>query len=237
MDRHRRSLAGEQSSRPHRSLEGRRPQHEAKWLGLRMLPLAYSHLPPSRCPVLPRRVSQGRGTGTSALGCIRLTGAELRAHRKAAGLSQVDLAQRAEIRRHAVSYWECRAEVDLRGWAVRRMLKALGVVLLPVYRTPNARAGGWGLSQDAAQARLDALAEADLNRLREREAQRAERLRVQCGAKTRKGTACRNMSEPGRRRCKFHGGRSTGPRTPEGRARVGEAQRRRWAGDSFPRPP
>jgi hypothetical protein len=29
--------------------------------------------------------------------------------------------------------------------------------------------------------------------------------------------------------CKFHGGKSTGPRTPEGRARIAEVQRRRWA--------
>jgi hypothetical protein len=28
---------------------------------------------------------------------------------------------------------------------------------------------------------------------------------------------------------KFHGGLSTGPKTPEGRARIAEAQRKRWA--------
>jgi hypothetical protein len=57
---------------------------------------------------------------------------------------------------------------------------------------------------------------------------KAER-RVKCLAKTRKGTACRHKSEPGKRRCKFHGGLSTGPRTAEGRERIAEAQRRRWA--------
>ena len=30
-------------------------------------------------------------------------------------------------------------------------------------------------------------------------------------------------------RCRLHGGLSTGPKTPEGRARIAEAQRRRWA--------
>ncbi|MDO5706060.1 MAG: HGGxSTG domain-containing protein [Paracoccus sp. (in: a-proteobacteria)] len=55
------------------------------------------------------------------------------------------------------------------------------------------------------------------------------RRRVRCGAKTRKGTACRNKPEPGKRRCKFHGGMSTGARTPEGIERIREAQRRRWA--------
>nr|WP_051544584.1 HGGxSTG domain-containing protein [Sulfitobacter mediterraneus] len=54
--------------------------------------------------------------------------------------------------------------------------------------------------------------------------------RQTCHAKTRKGRLCRNKSEPGRRRCKFHGGMSTGPKTQEGRARIAEAQRARWAG-------
>jgi len=39
-----------------------------------------------------------------------------------------------------------------------------------------------------------------------------------CGAKTRAGGACQNPAIKGRRRCKLHGGRSTGPRTPEGKA-------------------
>jgi hypothetical protein len=33
---------------------------------------------------------------------------------------------------------------------------------------------------------------------------------------------------PGKRRCRFHGGMSTGPRTKAGRARIAEVQRRRW---------
>ena len=40
-----------------------------------------------------------------------------------------------------------------------------------------------------------------------------------CGAKTRAGGACQNPAIGGRTRCKLHGGRSTGPRTEEGRAR------------------
>ena len=40
-----------------------------------------------------------------------------------------------------------------------------------------------------------------------------------CLAKTRKGTPCQNPTIKGRSRCKLHGGRSTGPRTPEGKAR------------------
>lgn len=38
-----------------------------------------------------------------------------------------------------------------------------------------------------------------------------------CGATTRKGTPCRCRVLPGKTRCKFHGGLSTGPKTTEGR--------------------
>lgn len=45
--------------------------------------------------------------------------------------------------------------------------------------------------------------------------------RVTCGAKRhRDGQPCQAKSEPGKRRCRFHGGRSTGPRTPEGKAKA-----------------
>ncbi|PIV79226.1 MAG: hypothetical protein COW54_05530 [Rhodobacteraceae bacterium CG17_big_fil_post_rev_8_21_14_2_50_63_15] len=53
-------------------------------------------------------------------------------------------------------------------------------------------------------------------------------LRV-CGARTRKGTPCKAKALPGKIRCRFHGGLSTGPKTPEGRERIAEAQRQRWA--------
>jgi hypothetical protein len=42
---------------------------------------------------------------------------------------------------------------------------------------------------------------------------------------------CRNWAIQGKTRCKFHGGMSTGPKTPEGKARVVAAMvagRRRW---------
>lgn len=37
-----------------------------------------------------------------------------------------------------------------------------------------------------------------------------------CGARTRRGTACQCPAIQGRRRCRLHGGLSTGPRTQEG---------------------
>lgn len=45
--------------------------------------------------------------------------------------------------------------------------------------------------------------------------------RVTCGARRhRDGQPCKAKSEPGKLRCKWHGGRSTGPRTDEGKARA-----------------
>ena len=53
--------------------------------------------------------------------------------------------------------------------------------------------------------------------------------RARCGAKTRKGSTCNLPVTPGKCRCRFHGGASTGPKTAEGRMRIAEAQRKRWA--------
>jgi hypothetical protein len=50
-----------------------------------------------------------------------------------------------------------------------------------------------------------------------------------CGARTRRGTFCKSAAMKNRdgkyTRCRFHGGASTGPRTPEGLAR---SKRARW---------
>ena len=58
--------------------------------------------------------------------------------------------------------------------------------------------------------------------------------RVLCGARRRRdGQPCTALSVPGKRRCKWHGGCSTGPRTPEGKAAVTRnLPRRRAEGSS-----
>jgi hypothetical protein len=51
-----------------------------------------------------------------------------------------------------------------------------------------------------------------------------------CGAWARtRGRPCQAGASGRGGRCKFHGGESTGPRTAEGRQRISEAQRARWA--------
>jgi len=52
--------------------------------------------------------------------------------------------------------------------------------------------------------------------------------RPACGAQNRQAKPCAVKVEPDKRRCRFHGGLSTGPKTAAGRARIAEAQRRRW---------
>ena len=44
-----------------------------------------------------------------------------------------------------------------------------------------------------------------------------------CGAKTRRGAACRRPAYKRNGRCGLHGGLSTGPRTPEGLQRISKA--------------
>lgn len=155
-----------------------------------------------------------------------MTGAELAAIRKAAGLSQIELAQRVGIGRHAVSYWECKARVELSAWAVERMAQVLTLPDAPfaihVRMAPVARRAQEMARQDALRLTIMQVME---DRIKFLKAHR----RVRCGAKNRKGIACRLQSEAGKRRCKFHGGKSTGARTAEGIARIAEAQRLRWA--------
>jgi len=86
------------------------------------------------------------------------------------------------------------------------------------------RARGDGVLVDWEQERLDK----EAARCYAKALQKAARYRQLCGAKTRKGHPCKMMSEAGKRRCKYHGGMSTGPKTPEGKARIAEAQRKRW---------
>ncbi|MCW3781381.1 helix-turn-helix domain-containing protein [Defluviimonas salinarum] len=152
---------------------------------------------------------------------VKLSGKALAAKRMAAGLSQRELARRAAIDHRAVQYWENSTALDLYGYAVKRMVDALGWRISP-HHYARAR---YGVLSDGEEAALFL----DIIRaMPKRLAMALVAPRVKCGAKTRKGTPCRALSEPGRRRCRFHGGLSTGPRTKEGRNRIGAAQRLRW---------
>ena len=53
--------------------------------------------------------------------------------------------------------------------------------------------------------------------------------RPRCGAKTRAGSQCKHPVSPGKRRCRLHGGASSGPKTEEGKKRIAEGQKKRRA--------
>lgn len=153
-------------------------------------------------------------------------GKALRDERLQRGWSQRELARRAGIHHRTVQYWESKLVLDLRSWGVDAMAKAMG---WPTGEFSDAatRARGGVLSDDEELELIERI----LSQMPRSLAKRISRPRVPCGAKTRKGTECRALSEPNRRRCRFHGGLSTGPKTEAGRARIAEAQRRRW--DAF----
>lgn len=51
---------------------------------------------------------------------------------------------------------------------------------------------------------------------------------ILCGARTRTGAPCKRKPIPGKKRCRNHGGLSTGPRTVEGKAKALACLRLRW---------
>ena len=72
----------------------------------------------------------------------------------------------------------------------------------------------------------------DLTSLSARQAKRQRKIlrdnRVICGARRRcDGQPCQALSVSGKKRCKWHEGCSTGPRTVEGKARVAANLRKR----------
>ena len=154
-----------------------------------------------------------------------MSGAELKAARRAFGLNQSQMSEIVGCSRNTVSNWENKASVNVRRGNSCRMLRVLGLTVLPMYCQSMRARGDGVLLHDLQQAALDRRTVA----ANARAIQQAARYRQLCKATTRKGLPCRNMSEPGRRRCKFHGGMSTGPKTFEGKARIAEAQKKRWA--------
>lgn len=152
---------------------------------------------------------------------MALTGAELRSLRVQRGLSRPVLAALAGVHPDTVRYWERKAVVDLRGWAPDRLLKAMGLDEHSRRGVFPGRRFNRGIFRTNTRAWDGVLFETGKNLVTTRGPKA-------CGALTRKGIPCRARALPGKARCKFHGGLSTGPKTLEGRKRIAEAQRRRW---------
>lgn len=139
-----------------------------------------------------------------------MMGEDLKYARTSKGLSRRALADLCSLHPDTVRYWEAKQTVNVRGYAPRLIFVALGIEAPKPQKRITAR------TQKAILGYFRTPTRAWDGVLR------------QCGAKTRKGKPCRAKPLPGKTRCKFHGGLSTGPRTPEGKARVADVQRRRW---------
>ncbi|WP_224767587.1 helix-turn-helix domain-containing protein [Paracoccus yeei] len=157
---------------------------------------------------------------------MMLTGKDLAALRRRAGLSQAALAQRVGISRQTVSYWEGKPALDGRAATLTKIACALDPGDREVILSSRAGLGFISLHFQGA-----VLSE-HLSLIGTAQAQRkivlASMWRQTCKAMTRRGMECLLKSEPGKRRCRLHGGLSTGPKTDEGKARIAKAQRKRW---------
>lgn len=144
------------------------------------------------------------------------SGDELRACRKAAGWTQKELAARSGFTAQTVKYHE-RSKGRLDGVApcrFRDAFEAAGVMLPEPPQSFRPRHG----SPIAALYSMPVC--------------KPHLPRLQCGARTRKGTSCRALALPGKQRCKFHGGMSTGPKSDAGKERIRQALRRRQGAPS-----
>ena len=134
-----------------------------------------------------------------------MTADRLREARRALGWTQKALADQAGTHYQTTKYWERQAG-PIAGYAVDRFKVAL-------------MAAGYVFAPSPLDAGLNVGKPKRLRPLM---------LPKLCGAKNRKGNACRCLAISGKARCKFHGGLSTGPKSAEGKERIAQAQRLRW---------
>jgi transcriptional regulator with XRE-family HTH domain len=183
------------------------------------------------------------------------TGPILAEHRRACGLTQRDLAGRAGLHLNSIERLERFGVVPCESWfslgKVTAVLRENGAPIPDAWldwrsvsstaienraaeyreagdnNRPLPHAGVRG-SYSAAEMISVAASEKDNSESRVLPHFRPNPTKPLCEATTRAGGRCQCKALPNGR-CKFHGGLSTGPRTAEGRARIAEAQRQRWA--------
>ncbi|WP_035267136.1 HGGxSTG domain-containing protein [Ahrensia sp. 13_GOM-1096m] len=146
-----------------------------------------------------------------------LSGIDLEAHRARAGLTQQQLAIKAECHVQTVRFWEGqRSREDCGGLyskAVQRMARAMNLEPLgesPV-QSPNGR-----ISREDLEA-------VGLGWFYDKSEPKSPR---HCNARRPDGSKCRKRPIAGKQRCAQHGGLSTGPKTAEGRKCISDARRK-----------
>lgn len=168
-------------------------------------------------------------------------GAQIRAARSLLGWSRHDLARAAGLHPNAVAYWEQTVTIPVgrhQPHACRKIAEALhrsdvefvghakpGVRLVKndnfVMRPPSrARARHGVIPIISRQEAWPPITQSH--------GYQVTAPRIACGARTRASGSCRAKAMANHR-CRLHGGLSSGPKTIAGRARIAEAQRKRWA--------
>src|SRR5262245_35780795 len=171
------------------------------------------------------------------------SGEQIAEARTSLGWSKADLARAAGLDRKAVAYWERKATIAgvTQSLGVEKIATALQRAGIRSPEPPVAAPAPEHTAHDTLIRRVVWLPRAQPKLIRRLDAalavEPAQRLQspawrvvhgVECGARTRKGRPCKRPAYPNGR-CRNHGGLCTGARTAEGRARIAEAQRRRWA--------
>jgi len=150
---------------------------------------------------------------------------ELRAARKTVGWSQADLGKRAGFSLRAVAYHEQKKGGRIDGVApaaFRAVLLEVGATLAPLPPRRVPPPSTLELMMYSRPAKIKVLRDQDAPRP-------AKPPPLICGAKKRDGDPCKAKGVPGKKRCRNHGGLSTGPRTAEGLAIISRAQVNRHA--------
>ena len=170
-----------------------------------------------------------------------VTGCQIKAARALLGWSRAQLAAAAGLNVNSITYWEAMTVISATREPhacarIRQALHQAGVEFVGhakpgarlaenanyVMRPPSRARPRHGVKRVSAH-----LAVAARNKTRSAVAAR-RKPSGPCGAKTRSGAPCRRTALANGR-CANHGGASTGPRTAEGRRRIAEVQRLRWA--------
>jgi transcriptional regulator with XRE-family HTH domain len=170
------------------------------------------------------------------------TGAQIKAARALLGWTIDDLAEVAGVNPNTVIRWEGMIAIPLRTpYGVQRITTALGkndvipfaeptpgvrLAERPIFATPKARARAGHEVSPPTEKITPPVQHPIVTKQPSREPMRPRRA---CGAHARStGKPCQRPALANGR-CVNHGGLSTGAKTAEGRARIAEAARRRWA--------
>ncbi|MFM9848448.1 MAG: HGGxSTG domain-containing protein [Hyphomicrobiaceae bacterium] len=171
-----------------------------------------------------------------------VVGCQIKAARSLLGWSQDQLARAAGLHPNAVAYWELTAAIPVSRHEphacarIREALQRAGVEFIGhakpgvrlvkndnfVMHPPSRARARHGVKRFLPPWAMLAPTKTAPSVVARRKSSSP------CGARTRTGAPCRRTGLDNGR-CANHGGMSSGPKTPVGRARIAEVQRRRWA--------